>query len=102
MRRIAAKVMLLGLLLSCSCFSADIAFALGGGGHNGDGRSDYLQPAAPAAGPAPQQTSSGSFESVMLSSQLVQQTVTVPEPVLVLLLGLGLVGLAGVRRRLTQ
>ncbi len=110
-------VMILALFLA-----ADAAYALGGGGGHGDGRMLFLQNGGTGGGTASnapvQNGQNGSTEgtagdagsAIMSLSDPVGLNNNpqsfcvraVPEPLGLLLLGLGVVGLAGVRRKLQR
>jgi hypothetical protein len=79
------RLMLLCVVVAMMFVGADAAYGLGGGGHSGDGRQDFSQQdahnyAIDRGGPA--------------TTPLI-----IPEPIAVLLLGLGIIGLAGLTRK---
>ena len=45
-----SKLVTLGLLLFCMCLSANLAYGMGGGGSNGDGRWDFARPTGASTG----------------------------------------------------
>jgi hypothetical protein len=77
------KVIVLCILFTMIFAGADAAYGLGGGGHHGDGRHDFSQ-------------QEGSNRVIGGT----EPTVSMPEPVAALLLGLGILGLAGLTRKL--
>jgi PEP-CTERM motif len=99
--------------------AAGSAYALGGGGGHGDGRWDYAPPAAPsssggssASTTIQQPSGSGGGNSSVGAvgaglwcfyavSDQQQAPVSVPEPLSAFLLGVGIIGLAVVRRKLS-
>jgi hypothetical protein len=102
------KSMVLLVVALFMFLTVDAAYGLGGEGHGGDGRADFSQSNGNGGGttinsnaqgaPNVSSGSTGATDNgfVMAASQLV---VSVPEPVVVTLLGLGIVGLAGLRRK---
>ena len=85
-------------MIACLFCSADFAFALGGGGHYGDGRQDSSQPAnANVRLQAIDSQDSGSGNLVNPAGTITMASV--PEPLTALLLAVGLAGLTAARRR---
>jgi hypothetical protein len=84
------RLMLACMVVVMMFVSADAAYGLGGGGHGGDGRQDF----------SPQ----GGHDSVTggdTPAQIIPEAIAaLPEPIALLLLGLGVVGLAGLTRKL--
>jgi hypothetical protein len=85
------KVLVVLVTVALLFFAADGAYALGGGGHHGDGRSTDMTSAGHSDGATSQNAPNGGTHSI-------------PEPTSLLLLGLGVVGLAvmsvaGIRRK---
>ena len=66
-------------------FAADAAYAMGGGGHNGDGRRDVSQPAN-----AVLQGVNGQNDSPGNQNNQPGLFASVPEPMTALLLGIGI------------
>ncbi len=107
MRTKPVKAMALSLLLLCICLSADIAYGMGGGGHHGDGRPDFSSGHSGGSDGAPDpRATSGREDSsnwtdgwmlVMASDLVLQEPVSIPEPITALLLGLGIVGLVSTK-----
>lgn len=85
------KSVVLFVVAAFMFLAVDAAYGLGGGGHNGDGRQDFSQSAGNG------NTGGADNGSVLMTSSLL--SVSVPEPVAVFLLGLGIAGLAGLRRK---
>jgi len=115
MRTTKVKSMALGLLFVFTFLSADIAYGLGGGGHHGDGRWGFPQPATPANSNSSgfdvqQARTEGSYSGSCSASTFivqdyrpfVQEPVTIPEPIAALLLGLGAIGLVSMRRKFSK
>ena len=84
------KPLVLFVVVAFMFLAVDAAYGLGGGGHNGDGRQYFSQSAGNG------NTDGADNGSVLPASP---PSVSVPEPVAVCLLGLGIVGLAGLRRK---
>lgn len=78
------KVIILCVVASIMFVAADAAYGLGGGGHNGDGRQAFSQRA-------------GNDCAITINRE--ESVLSVPEPLAVLLLGLGILGLAGLTRK---
>ncbi len=88
-------------LFSLVLLSSGTVYALGGGGSHGDGRSEYVQgglSGAPSSSPQAAPDGDGGSTPVRIMGFAVP--VAVPEPLGLFLLGFGVVGLAGVRRKL--
>jgi hypothetical protein len=101
------KSMVLFVVVAFVFLAVDRAYGLGGGGHNRDGRIDFSRSAGNGDGGATNSNSQGAPNASngntggagngsVITSLL---SVSVPEPVTVFLLGLGIVGLAGLRRK---
>jgi hypothetical protein len=105
------KSMVLLVVALFMFLTVDAAYGLGGGGHGGDGRADFSQSNGNGGGSTTNSSAQGAPSVsngttggtgaadngfVMTASTLV---VSVPEPMVVTLLGLGIVGLAGLRRK---
>ncbi len=103
MRAQKRKTAVLVMLLVLFVLSANVAFALGGGGGGGDGRLYYTQPSGANTGSENTENTPGSGSSFSMSSFSVGATtpmvVSLPEPITVLLIGSGLMMLAGLRRK---
>jgi hypothetical protein len=106
-----SKLVTLGLLLFCMCLSANLAYGMGGGGSNGDGRWDFARPTGASTGnsgtPDFRQDRAGGSWSGGAYVQCVivppaSDPVTLPEPVGALLLGFGIIGLAIARRKFSK
>jgi hypothetical protein len=100
------KLVTLSLLLFCICLSANLAYGMGGGGHNGDGRSNFAGPTDASTDnsgtPDVRQDRAGGSWSGGADFQCVQPTggpITLPEPMGALLLGFGIIGLVAARRK---
>jgi len=100
------KRVVLFVMVAFMFVAVDVAYGLGGGGHHGDGRTDALQQVGKSNSDTngtsgnTQNGSNGSTGDPNSGSTLSQLAVSVPEPVGLLLLGLGIIGLAGIRRRI--
>ena len=68
-------------------FAADAAYAMGGGGNNGDGRRDVSQPANAVLQRANDQNNSPGNQN---NQPALLPSVPVPEPMTALLLGIGI------------
>ncbi|MGD0238339.1 MAG: PEP-CTERM sorting domain-containing protein [Syntrophorhabdales bacterium] len=81
---------------------ANLAYGMGGGGHHGDGRTDFLQKPGANDGSATnancQDASRGQTDPPGDPTPAVGVS-SVPEPVTLLLLGSALIGLVGLRRK---
>jgi hypothetical protein len=110
-------VLFAAILLGLVFWSSGAVYALGGGGGHGDGRNDVVANGSPTQGAAGSSTEGAprSLAAVgqsgdgdvggagfVVSSPVVTQVVVVPEPMTLLFLGLGVVGLAGIRRKLRK
>ncbi len=84
------KSMVLFVVIAFMFLAVDAAYGLGGGGHHGDGRLDFSQNAGNC------NTGGADCGSVIPASP---PSARVLEPMAALLLGLGIVGLAGLRRK---
>ena len=73
-------------------FAADAAYAMGGGGREGDGRSDVSQPANAALQGVNDQGNSPGNQN---NQPALLASVSVPEPMTALLLGIGICLTAG-------
>ena len=104
------KSMILFVVIAFMFLAVDAAYGLGGGGHHGDGRLDFSQTAgngspttsfnAQGAPNARNGNAGGAVDGLVMMAYFPHTvSVSVPEPVTVLLLGLGIVGLAGLRRK---
>jgi hypothetical protein len=99
------KLVLLFFMAAFMFVAVDAAYGLGGGGHHGDGRLDALQQVGKDnsdTNGSSGNTQNGSTDGPNGSLTVGLLTVSVPEPVGLLLLGLGILGLAGIRRRIKQ
>ena len=102
------KSMVLFVVVAFMFLAVDAAYGLGGGGHHGDGRLDFSQSGGNGNGSP---TNSNAQDPPNVSNCNTGCTdngpvlaagpfgVSLPEPVTALLLGLGIVGLAGLRRK---
>lgn len=90
------RLLLIIALIASVLFAADAAYALGGGGHSGDGRRDFSQPATAV----PQAVNGQNSNPGRPNGPLVL-TASVPEPITALLLGIGICFTTGfmVRKR---
>ena len=77
-------------------------YAMGGGGHNRDGRAVVLQSGANAGSATNANAQYAGRCQSDPSSGDPAFTASVPEPLAALLLGLGIIGLAGARRKLKK
>ena len=100
------KLVVLFVMVAFMFVAVDAAYGLGGGGHHGDGRTDALQQVGKSNSDTngtsgnTQNGSNGSTGDPNSSFTLTALSVnSVPEPLGLLLLGLGVLGLAGIRRR---
>ena len=104
------KLVVLFVMVAFMFVAVDVAYGLGGGGHHGDGRTDALQQVGKSNSDTngtsgnTQNGSNGSTGDSNGSFTLNQLNGvnSVPEPLGLLLLGLGVLGLAGIRRRIKQ
>jgi hypothetical protein len=99
------KLVVLFVMVAFMFVAVDVAYGLGGGGHHGDGRTDALQQVGKSISDTNDSSATGQNGSTgdpNSGSTLSLLTVSVPEPVGLLLLGLGIIGLAGIRRRIKQ
>ena len=105
------KSMMLFVVVAFMFLAADRAYGLGGGGHHRDGRIDFSRsagngdgsPANSNAQGAPNESNGntgGAGNGFIMTASFL--TVSVPEPVAVFLLGLGIVGLVGLRRKFSN
>ncbi len=113
------KVMILVVMVFALFLAAHSAYALGGGGRHGDGRTDFLQGAGRAGPSATSTQGHGANQERALAAYLqggpgtsvnvdpstdpsgsfALLPASVPEPAAFLLLGSSLIGLAGLRRK---
>jgi hypothetical protein len=94
------KSMVLCVMVVIMFVAADAAYGMGGGGHHGDGRQDFSQQAGTSDCSSHNGSNSNTGDSdngFVITAW--RTSVSVPEPMAVLLLGLGIIGLAGVRRK---
>jgi hypothetical protein len=96
------KLVVLFVMAAFMFVAVDAAYGLGGGGRHRDGRTDSLQQVGKDNSDPndnsgnTQNGSTGDPNSSFTLSRL--NVLSVPEPVGLLLLGLGVLGLAGIRR----
>ena len=102
------RLLLAIAMIASMLFAADAAYALGGGGSQGDGRQDFSQSAG-NGGASPTNSNAqgppntnnvntgGTDNDPAIAADSVG--VSLPEPVAAFLLGLGMVGLAGLRKK---
>ena len=96
------RLLLVIAMIASVLFAADAAYALGGGGHRGDGRRESSQP----ANAVPQAVNYVVLQDVNdqgnnpgnLNDPPVP-TASVPEPITALLLGIGLTGFIVIKRK---
>jgi hypothetical protein len=106
--KIEEETMKLVVLLVMAAFmfvAVDAAYGLGGGGSHRDGRTDSLQQVGKDVTDTNDNSGNaqnGSTDGQNSSFTVSLLSVTVPEPLGLLLLGLGVLGLAGIRRRVKQ
>jgi hypothetical protein len=92
-------------MIASMLFAADAAYALGGGGHRGDGRRDASQPAAAVpqdVSHVVRQDAHDQEENPGNSNNPSVLTASVPEPITALLVGIGIcltTGLIVTRRK---
>ena len=99
MQRIALFVLLAFVFLG-----GNLAYAMGGGGSHGDGRTDFMQKPGENDGSAPnacaQDTGRGTTGFSASATRLVE--VSVPEPDTLLFLGSALIGLVVLTRKVRK
>lgn len=99
------KLVVLFVMAAFMFVAVDAAYALGGGGRHRDGRTDSLQQVGKDnsdTNDSSGNTQNGSTNGPNGPLTVSLLSVTVPEPLGLLLLGLGFLGLAGIRRRAKQ
>ena len=115
MKAATKKIVFSAIVFGLVCLLSGTVYAMGGGGHNGDGRSDVMPNASPAIGTSSSSGTSTSSTSRALYAQnpgsdgnasdapvTFTTLVVVPEPTALFLLGLGFMGLAGIKRKLKK
>ena len=92
------RSMVLCVMVMIMFVAANAAYGMGGRGHYGDGRQDFSQQAGVSDGSSHR----GRYSNTDGSDNdlpVWRPSVSVPEPVAVLLLSLGIIGLAGAKRK---
>jgi len=79
------RLLLVIAMIASMLFAADAAYALGGGGHRGDGRREFSQ----SANAVPQAVN-GQDNNPGNPNDLPVPTASIPEPITALLLGIGI------------
>ena len=110
------KSIVLFVVAAFMFLAVDHAYGMGGGGHSGDGRIDFSRsagngdgsPASSNSQGAPNASNGnagGAGNSLVLTGgggNVPGLLLTVPEPVTLFLLGFGIVGLVGLRRKYSK
>jgi hypothetical protein len=94
------KLMLLAIVVGMMFIGTDAAYGLGGGGHKGDGRQEFSERTPDgdrSSYNGSNDKAGGSDNNFMIDED--RPCARIPEPVAVMLLGLGTVGLAGLTRK---
>jgi PEP-CTERM motif len=93
--RIRIKLMVLLAVVAFMLLAVDGAYAMGGGGRGGDGRWDFSK----STGTGSTGGADNGFVTPACPRPDPPTVSAVPEPLTVCLVGFGLVGLAGLRRK---
>lgn len=92
------KVIVLFVMIAAVFVAGDAAYALGGGGPNGDGRRADMQNISNSVG----NSNNSDRHNGQTGIGNGRPTASAPEPSTLLLLSLGVIGVAGMRRKLKK